>query len=124
MGDRLPRKLAAIMYADVAGYSRLKGEDEDNTHRKLSEYLDLISAAIAEHQGRVVHYAGDSMSPHMVLAACLALAGDQEGAQAELAESKRPNPNLSLEFAAEQIPYRLPRDRERNLEGLRKAGLK
>ena len=41
MGDRLPRKLAAILYADVAGYSRLTGEDEDATHRTLGEYLDL-----------------------------------------------------------------------------------
>ena len=39
---RLPRKLAAILYADVAGYSRLSGEDEDSTHRRLSEYLDVI----------------------------------------------------------------------------------
>ena len=43
MEDRLPRKLAAILYADVAGYSRLTGDDEDATHRVLSEYLDLIS---------------------------------------------------------------------------------
>ncbi len=35
MEDRLPRKLAAILYADVAGYSRLTGEDEDATHRTL-----------------------------------------------------------------------------------------
>ena len=36
----MPRKLAAILYADVAGYSRLTGEDEEGTHRRLSEYLD------------------------------------------------------------------------------------
>lgn len=57
----LPRKLTAVLYADVAGYSRLTGEDEEGTHRLLSEYLDLISAAIATHQGRVVHYAGDAV---------------------------------------------------------------
>ena len=61
MEERLPRKLAAILYADVAGYSRLTGEDEEGTHRRLSEYLDLISNAIAEHEGRVVHYAGDAV---------------------------------------------------------------
>jgi len=43
MDERLPRKLAAILYADVAEYSRLTGEDEDTTHRALSESLDLIS---------------------------------------------------------------------------------
>ncbi len=53
MEDRLPRKLAAILYADVAGYSRLTGEDEEGTHRRLSEYLDLISSAVKEHQGSV-----------------------------------------------------------------------
>ncbi len=33
--EPLERKLAAILYADVAGYSRLTGEDEDGTHRVL-----------------------------------------------------------------------------------------
>ena len=63
MGDseRLPRKLAAILYADVAEYSRLTGEDEDATHRRLSEYLDLISSTVDEHHGRVMHYAGDAV---------------------------------------------------------------
>ncbi len=59
--EQLPRKLTAILYADVAGYSRLTGDDEEGTHRRLSEYLDLISAAIETHRGRVVHYAGDAV---------------------------------------------------------------
>jgi TolB-like protein/Tfp pilus assembly protein PilF len=61
MEDRLPRKLAAILYADVVGYSRLTGEDEEGTHRQLSAYLDLFSASIEQHQGKVVHYAGDAV---------------------------------------------------------------
>jgi adenylate cyclase len=61
MGDRLPRKLAAILYADVAGYSRLTGEDEDATHRTLIEYLDLISTSVDSHGGQVMHYAGDAV---------------------------------------------------------------
>ncbi len=61
MEDRLPRKLAAILYADVAGYSCLSVEDEDATHRRLSEYPDLISATVEDHRGRVVHYAGDAV---------------------------------------------------------------
>lgn len=61
MEDRLPRKLAAVLYADVAGYSRLTGDDEDATHRTLSEYLDLISATVEAHHGKVVHYAGDAV---------------------------------------------------------------
>ena len=59
--DRLPRRLAAILYADVAGYSRLTGEDEETTHRTLSEYLDLIAGWIESHHGRVMHYAGDAV---------------------------------------------------------------
>ena len=59
--ERLDRKLAAILYADVAGYSRLTGDDEDATHRTLSEYLDLISTAIKSHYGQVMHYAGDAV---------------------------------------------------------------
>ena len=61
MEERLPRRLAAILYADVAGYSRLTGEDEDATHRSLSEYLDLISSTVDQHRGRVMHYAGDAV---------------------------------------------------------------
>src|SRR5688572_9511393 len=59
--DRLPRKLAAILYAELVGYSRLTGEDEDATHRCLAEYLDLISADVERHHGRVMHYAGDAV---------------------------------------------------------------
>jgi class 3 adenylate cyclase/pimeloyl-ACP methyl ester carboxylesterase len=59
--DRLPRKLAAILYADVADYSRLTGEDEDATHRRLGEYLDFISTTVAEQHGKVMHYAGDAV---------------------------------------------------------------
>jgi adenylate cyclase len=61
MDDRLPRKLAAILYADVAEYSRLTGEDDEGTHRTLRTYLDLISSCIREYSGRVVHYAGDAV---------------------------------------------------------------
>jgi adenylate cyclase len=61
MDKRLPRKLAAILYADVAGYSRLTGDDEDATHRTLSDYLNLISQTIGSHGGQVMHYAGDAV---------------------------------------------------------------
>ena len=59
--QKLTRKLAAILYADVAEYSRLTGEDEDGTHLLLCEYLDFISACVPEHHGTVVHYAGDAV---------------------------------------------------------------
>jgi len=59
--ERLPRKLAAILYADVAGYSALTGAHEDATHRTLRSYLDLIADGVQRHHGRVVHYAGDAV---------------------------------------------------------------
>ena len=58
MDERLPRKLASILYADVAGHSRLTGVDEERTHRRLSQYLDHLGAEVKHHHGRVVHYAG------------------------------------------------------------------
>lgn len=58
---RLPRKLTAILYADVAGYSRLTGDNEDATHRSLRDHLDLIARSIEEHHGQVMHYAGDAV---------------------------------------------------------------
>jgi class 3 adenylate cyclase/TolB-like protein len=61
MEDRLPRKLAAILYADVAGYSRLTALDEDQTHRTLTKSLDLIAELVRAHRGRVGHYAGDAV---------------------------------------------------------------
>lgn len=57
----LVRRLSAILYADVAGYSRLTGEDEERTHRVLSANLDLFSRMIRTHNGEVVHYAGDAI---------------------------------------------------------------
>ena len=58
--ENITRKLTAIVYADVAGYSRLTGEDEVSTHKQLSAGLDLISQRVEGSGGRVVHYAGDA----------------------------------------------------------------
>src|SRR5499427_5521506 len=55
------RKLAAILQADVAGFSRLMGEDEAGTHRTLGELRSGIDPLIAAHQGRIVGTAGDSV---------------------------------------------------------------
>src|ERR1700689_2677147 len=54
------RKLAAILVADVVGYSRLAGADEDRTLARLRGLRsDLIDPAIAAHHGRVVKRTGD-----------------------------------------------------------------
>ena len=55
-----PRRLAAILAADVAGYSRLMGTDEEGTHERLKAHLqELVNPKIAEHRGRVVKNTGD-----------------------------------------------------------------
>jgi adenylate cyclase len=55
------RKLAAILHADVVGYSRLMGEDEAGTHQALGELRRAIDPLIAAHGGRIVGTAGDSV---------------------------------------------------------------
>ncbi|MDX1487652.1 MAG: adenylate/guanylate cyclase domain-containing protein, partial [Acidiferrobacterales bacterium] len=57
----MQRKLAAVFYADVAGYSRLTGQDEEGTHRLLSIYLDTMTEGIKDHRGEVLHIAGDAV---------------------------------------------------------------
>src|SRR5499433_3678370 len=54
------RRLAAILAADVAGYSRLMGADEEGTHERLRAQLqELIEPKITEYRGRVVKNTGD-----------------------------------------------------------------
>src|SRR6516162_2858301 len=54
------RRLAAILAADVAGYSRLMGADEEGTHERLKAHLcDLVEPKIREHRGRTVKNTGD-----------------------------------------------------------------
>jgi len=54
------RRLAAILAADVAGYSRLMGANEEGTHERLQAHLrELVNPKIAEHRGRIVKNTGD-----------------------------------------------------------------
>ena len=60
--QRVQRRLAAILAADVAGYSRLMGKDEEGTLATLTAHLkELIEPCIAEHRGRVVKTTGDGL---------------------------------------------------------------
>jgi TolB-like protein len=57
---RVERRLAAILAADVAGYSRLMHSDEEATHARLTALLtEVVHPAIAEHGGRIVKNTGD-----------------------------------------------------------------
>ena len=55
------RKLVAILSADVVGFSRLMGADEEATLETLGNHRQVIDGLIAEHDGRVVGSAGDSV---------------------------------------------------------------
>ncbi len=57
----MERKLTAILCADVFGYSRLMGENEEATLRTLSSYRKLTDSLIEQHRGRFVNSAGDSV---------------------------------------------------------------
>jgi adenylate cyclase len=60
--NRVERRLAAILAADVAGYSRLTGLDEEGTHARLRERLrGLADPKISEHRGKVVKHTGDGV---------------------------------------------------------------
>ncbi len=59
--DAVSRKLAAILYADVVGYSRLTGDDELGTHRRVMSALDFATESIKTFDGKVLRYAGDAI---------------------------------------------------------------
>ncbi|HEV2606200.1 MAG TPA: adenylate/guanylate cyclase domain-containing protein [Microvirga sp.] len=59
--DRVERRLAAILAADVAGYSRLMSQDEVGTLRTLTAHREVMDRLIAEHGGRIANTAGDSV---------------------------------------------------------------
>src|SRR5260370_5600318 len=60
--ERVERRLAAILAADVAGYSRLMSVDEEGTHARLRAHLrQLIDPKIKEHRGRIVKNTGDGL---------------------------------------------------------------
>src|SRR5882672_6931404 len=57
----MERKLTAILSADVKGYSRLMGEDEEATIRTLTAYREVMTTLIERHRGRVVDSPGDNL---------------------------------------------------------------
>jgi TolB-like protein/class 3 adenylate cyclase len=62
MKQPVERRLAAILAADVAGYSRLMGADEEGTHERLKAHIgQLVDPKIKEHRGRTVKNTGDGM---------------------------------------------------------------
>src|SRR5437868_3898927 len=57
----MARKLAAILSADVVGYSRLMGDDEEATIHTLKRYREVLGTIVEQHRGRVVDSPGDNL---------------------------------------------------------------
>jgi len=89
------RRLAAILAADVAGYSRLMGVDEEGTHERLKAHLrELIDPKITEHRGRIVKNTGDGFLAEFAsvvdaVRCAMEIRHGMVGRNAEVAEDKR-----------------------------------
>ena len=88
-GDGIEQRLAAILAADVAGYTRLMADDERATIQALESARSVFREHVSANQGRVMDTAGDSVLAVFETAAGAALAG--VAIQKELAEANAPN---------------------------------
>ena len=59
--NKMQRKLTAILSADVKGYSKLMGSDDESTVNTITTYREIVSHLVDKHQGRVVDAPGDNI---------------------------------------------------------------
>lgn len=90
----MERRLAAILAADVVGYSRLMGTDEEGTLSRLNAYRHVIDERVALHRGRVFGSAGDSViaefaSPVEAVRCAVEIQQELEGRNAALTEDRQ-----------------------------------
>ena len=95
------RKLTAILSADVEGYSRLMGEDEDATIRTLTSYRELMTTLIQKHRGRVVDSPGDNLLAEFLsvvdaVRCAVEIQEELRVRNAELPENKRMNFRIGI----------------------------
>ena len=103
-----PRDPFSAIYYGVAAYAQFVGK---NYH----EAIDLSREAI--------RLRGDFVGAYRVLTVAAGMAGQAEIASAALQELRRAQPNISLAWIANQLPWKLDSDREHYLEAFRRAGL-
>lgn len=103
-----PRDPFAAIYCGVAAYAQFIGGNYDEAIRLAREGLRQRS---------------DFNGAHRVMAASAGMAGLTEVAEAALLELRRAQPDISLEWIGKHLPFKLDVDRERYLEGFRRAGL-
>ena len=103
-----PRDPYAPVYYGIAAYARFLGGDD-------AEAIRLAQEALRQRS--------DFVGAHRVLTAAAGMAGQTNLAQAALRELRRAQPNISLAWLAEFMPVKLARDRDRYIDGFRRAGL-
>ncbi len=103
-----PRDPASAIYYGIAGYAQFVGRNYD-------EAINLSRGAIRQR--------GDLTGAYRVLTVAAGMAGQADVARAALQELRRTQPNISLAWIANQLPWKLVSDREHYLEGFRRAGL-
>jgi TolB-like protein len=103
-----PRDPYAPVYFGIKAYARFLGGDYEEAIRLSHEAL---------------RQRGDFVGAHRVLTSAAGMAGRTELARTALQELRRAQPNVSLAWIAEFMPIRRPEDRDRYLEGFRRAGL-
>jgi TolB-like protein/cytochrome c-type biogenesis protein CcmH/NrfG len=104
-----PRDPFAAVYCGVAAYAQFIGGNYDEAIRMSREAL---------------RQRNDFVGAHRVLAASAGMSGMKQVADAAVLELRRAQPNISLAWIAKQIPFKLDVDRDRYLEGFRRAGIK
>ena len=104
-----PRDPSTALYTGIFAYAQFIGGNYDAAIRLARESLRMRA---------------DFVGAHRVLTAAAALSGQQELASAALQGLLRVQPNISLAWMTKDMPIREPADRERYVEGLRRAGLK
>ena len=103
-----PRDPFSAIYCGIAAYSQFVGHHYD-------EAMRLAREAIRQ---RV-----DFVGGHRVLTAAAGMAGQEDAAKAALLELRRAQPNISLDWVANQMPFKHDADRTHYLEGFRRAGM-
>ncbi|MGV7224323.1 MAG: adenylate/guanylate cyclase domain-containing protein [Nitrospinales bacterium] len=88
------RKLSAILSADVEGYSRLMGEDEEATVRTITAYREVLTTLIQQHNGKVVDSPGDNLLAEFAsvvdtVQCAVAVQNEIKARNAELPENRR-----------------------------------
>jgi TolB-like protein/cytochrome c-type biogenesis protein CcmH/NrfG len=103
-----PRDPSSAIYRGIAAYAQFVGKNYD-------EAIALSREAIRQR--------GDLTGAYRVLTVAAGMTGQIEMARAALDELRRIQPNISLDWIATQLPWKLDADREHYLEGFRRAGL-